>query len=99
MPLTIIVFKIFLSVPEYQESALEPVPLVLKSIRLPSSTNTITGNQAKFSAVLEENVTSCLLRVDANTIICNNCTGAGIDFELLGAILENGGKRCRFWYL
>lgn len=43
--------------------------------------DTISWNQTKLRPVLQKNISSCLLRIDSDTILCDDGGGRRIDFK------------------
>lgn len=55
--------------------------------------NSIPRNQPQLRSVLEENIASCLRRIDSYAVVCDDRTGRWWNVELFGGELENCGER------
>lgn len=63
-----------------------------------SSSDSIARNQSQFRAVLQEHIAGRLLRIDANTVICDDGTRRWWHLELFGGKLEDRCKWGCLWY-
>lgn len=61
-------------------------------------TDSISRDQSEFGAMFEEDVASCLRRIDPDAVVCNDGACLGRRFELFCGKFDNSSEGCRIWH-